>query len=80
MANFWNDTLKPKGKYELKRALAVQGFTFVIIYVFIPVFIPAFDVKEFVVFSLLAFSGTCIGVALQEKIKIDNLTNKEEQL
>ncbi|NHM08014.1 hypothetical protein G4D82_12335 [Flavobacterium sp. CYK-4] len=67
---FWNETLRPKGRYELKRCLAVMGFNATLIYVFIPVFVPEFDVKEFVVFSLLSFSAACIGIALQEKIKV----------
>jgi hypothetical protein len=83
MANswkFWNDTLKPKGKYELKRALAVQGFNFGILYVFMPFFKADFQVIEAVVITLFGFVAACIGIAVNEKIKLDSLTNKEEQL
>lgn len=70
MFKFWNDTLKPRGKYELKRALAVQGFNFGILYVFMPIFKPSFIVNEAVVIALFGFVCGCIGIAVNEKIKI----------
>jgi hypothetical protein len=68
--SFWNETLRPKGKYELKRVMAVQSFNFAILYAFMPFFDKTFKSDPMIFFSLLAFGGTCIGIALQEKIKI----------
>jgi len=70
--SFWSDTLKPKGRYELKRALAVNAFNFGSLYAFMPYFKPEFEVKEFVVWAFFGFSAGCIGIALNEKIKIGN--------
>ena len=70
--SFWSDTLKPKGRYELKRAMAVNAFNFGTIYAFMPAFKPEFEVKEFVVWAFFGFAAGCIGIALSEKIKFSN--------
>jgi len=70
--SFWSDTLKPKGRYELKRAMAVNAFNFGTLYAFMPAFKPEFDVKEFVVWAFFGFGAGCIGIALNEKIKMSN--------
>jgi len=65
-----NDTLRPKGKYEMKRIAAFISFHFAVIYAFIPMFWIAFEVKEFVFWGFLAYSGTAIGLNVYNK-KID---------
>lgn len=75
--NFWNDTLRPKGRYELKRCLAVQGFNFGILYCFVPFFKTEFVVIEGVVLALFGFSAACLGIAVNETIKTNNQNNIE---
>jgi len=85
--SFWSDTLKPKGRYELKRAMAVNAFNFGTLYAFMPWIKPDFEVKEFVVWAFFGFAAGCIGIALNEKIKMgnsdgfanDNSTSTEQQ-
>lgn len=78
--SIWNDTLRPRGRYELKRCMAVAGFNTVLIYIFMPAYYEGFEVHEFVVFSLLGFSAGCLGIAVHEKIKtpIERTTSGED--
>ena len=42
------DTLMVKGKFSEKRVQTFSAFWIATIYAFIPLFVPTFDVKEFV--------------------------------
>ena len=79
-----DDTLKINGRYAHKRVMAFASFHAMIIYVFLPIFYPLLDVKEFVVCFFLGFSAGCLGIDLQQQIKSSNYTNlptnKDEQL
>lgn len=75
-----NDTLKINGRYAHKRVMAFVSFHSMIVYVFLPVLFPLIDVKEFVVCFFLGYSGACLGIDLQQQIKSNNFTNKDEPL
>ena len=75
-----NDTLKINGRYAHKRIMAFACFHCMLLYVFAPILYPTFEVKEFVVIGFLAFAGACLGIDLQQQIKSNNFTNKEETL
>lgn len=79
-----NDTLKINGRWAHKRVMAFVSFHVMIVYVFLPIFFPILDVKEFVVLSFLAYSGACLGIDLKQQNLSNNYTNmptnKEEQL
>ena len=75
-----NDTLKIHGKWAHKRLMAFVSFHSMIVYVFLPLIFPLIDVKEFVVCFFLGYSGACLGIDLQQQIKSNNFTNKEDQL
>ena len=79
-----DDTLKINGRFAHKRVMAFVSFHSMIIYVFLPIFYPLLDVKEFVVCFFLGFSAGCLGIDLQQQIKSSNYTNlptnKDEQL
>lgn len=66
---FINDTLKPNGKWSIKRISAFTSFWLAIIYAFVPLLYP-FKVHEFVFVGLLAYSSASIGLTvLNKKIK-----------
>jgi len=73
------DTLKVNNRWAHKRVMSFVAFHIGAIYAFIPVVYPTFDVKEFVVMCFFGLSAGCLGIDLQQQIKIDNLTNKEDQ-
>lgn len=79
-----NDTLKINGRFAHKRVMAFVSFHAMIIYVFLPVFFPIIDVKEFVVWGFLGFAGACLGIDLNQQKLSNNYTNlptnKDEQL
>lgn len=79
-----NDILKINGRFAHKRVIAFASFISMVIYVFLPVFFPIIDVKEFVVCFFLGYSAGCLGIDLQQQIKSSNYTNmptnKDEQL
>jgi len=65
-----NDTLRPKGRYELKRMAAISAFFAACIYAFIPIFKPEFVVIEFVFWGFITYSASAIGLSVWNK-KID---------
>jgi hypothetical protein len=75
MANIWNDTMKPKGKYEQKRIMVFSGFFSGLIYAFTPIFFPAFEVKDFVFISFMGLAGGVSFLSLKDKQRVDNLNN-----
>ena len=70
-----NDTLKINGRFAHKRVMAFVSFHAMIIYVFLPIFYPLLDVKEFVFCFILGISAGCLGIDLQQQIKSSNYTN-----
>ena len=79
-----DDTLKINGRWAHKRVMAFVSFHAMIIYIFVPTLYPPFDVKEFVVWGFLGFSGACLGIDLNQQKLSNNYTNlptnKDEQL
>jgi hypothetical protein len=65
-----SDTLKPKGRYELKRMAAISAFFAALMYAFIPIFKPEFIVLEFVFWGFVTYSASAIGLSVWNK-KID---------
>jgi hypothetical protein len=51
------DTLKVNGKWSQKRLMTFSAFWIAIAYAFTPLFVPNFDVKEFVFLGILATGG-----------------------
>lgn len=70
-----NDTLKINGKWAHKRLMAFACFHSMLLYVFAPTLYPVFEVKEFVVIGFLGFAGACLGIDLQQQIKINSDNN-----
>jgi hypothetical protein len=61
-----NDTLKPNGKWSMKRLSAFTSFWMAIVYAFLPLLKP-FKVHEFVFVGLLTYSATAIGLTVWNK-------------
>ncbi len=79
MKKIWKDTLMPKGRYELKRMMAVQAFNFGIVYIFMPAIKKDFEVHEFVVMTLFAFVAACLGIAVHEQLKTRSTKQEDNQ-
>jgi hypothetical protein len=62
-----SDTLKPKGRYELKRMAAISAFFAAVLYAFIPIFKPEFIVLEFVFWGFVTYSAAAIGLNVWNK-------------
>jgi hypothetical protein len=72
MKKIINDTLKPNGKWSIKRLGAFTSFWAAIIYAFLPLCGKQFEVHEFVFVGLLTYSATAIGLTVWNKsIKTD---------
>jgi hypothetical protein len=68
-----NDTLKDsKGKWGHKRVLSFTSFYAGLFYAFTPVIYPDFEVHEFVVLCFFGLSAGCLGIDLQQKIKVQD--------
>ena len=66
-----SDTLKPGGKWSMKRIGAFTSFCIAIVYAFAPIF-AVIEIKEFVFVGLLTYSATSIGLTVwNKKIKQD---------
>lgn len=57
MIDLINDTLKNNNKWSQKRLLTFSSFFVATIYAVIPIFIPTFEVKEFVFLGFLGIGG-----------------------
>ncbi len=69
------DTLKPSGKWSIKRLGAFTSFWAAILYAILPIFKP-FEVHEFVFVGLLTYSATSLGLTVWNKtINNNNETN-----
>jgi len=73
-----DDTLRPKGKYELKRIGAFSAFFTAVLYAFMPLFKPDFTVQEFVFWGFITYSASCVGMQVWNK-KIDNRMDRYEE-
>ena len=60
------DTLKPNGKWSIKRLSAFTSFWMAILYAFLPLVNP-FKVHEFVFVGLLTYSAASIGLTVWNK-------------
>jgi hypothetical protein len=66
-----SDTLKPGGKWSMKRIGSFTSFWIAIVYAFAPIF-AVIEIKEFVFVGLLTYSATSIGLTVwNKKIKQD---------
>jgi hypothetical protein len=74
MRTLIKETLKPGGKWSMKRIGAFTSFWMAIIYAFIPVF-AVIEVKEFVFVGLLTYSATAMGLTVWNK-KIKDESNE----
>ncbi len=61
-----SDTLKPNGKWSIKRLSAFTSFWVAIAYASLPLF-QDFKVHEFVFVGLLTYSATAIGLTVWNK-------------
>ena len=61
-----SDTLKPNGKWSIKRLSAFTSFWVAIAYAALPLF-KNFKVHEFVFVGLLTYSATAIGLTVWNK-------------
>jgi len=61
-----SDTLKPNGKWSMKRLSAFTSFWMAIVYALLPLLKP-FKVHEFVFVGLLTYSATAIGLTVWNK-------------
>ena len=72
MRKIINDTLKPNGKWSMKRIGAFTSFWAAILYALLPLWGKQFEVHEFVFVGLLTYSATAIGLTVWNKsIKSD---------
>ena len=60
------DTLKPNGKWSIKRLGAFTSFWAAIMYAALPLFKP-FEVHEFAFVGLLTYSATALGLTVWNK-------------
>lgn len=74
MRKLINDTLKPNGKWSIKRLSAFTSFWFAIAYAFTPI-CTTFKVEEFVFIGLLTYSATAIGLTVYNK----SLKNNDDE-
>lgn len=66
------DTLQVKGKWAHKRVLSFSSFWVGVAYAFMPYYDSAFIVHEFVVLCFFGLSAGCLGIDLQQKIKVQD--------
>ena len=73
------DTLKVNGKWSQKRLMTFSSFFVATIYAFLPAFIYAFDVKEFVFLGFLGVGGfTLYRIQKKNENKFDENINQSE--
>ena len=60
MKKLIKDTLQTNGVWSQKRLMTTFSFITATIYGFVPVFLPKFDVKEFVFLGFLGLGGFTI--------------------
>lgn len=80
MLKLINDTLKVNGRWAHKRVMSFVSFHVGTIYAFLPVFYTNFEVQEFVVMCFFGLSAGCLGIDLQQKIKVQEEQQPIEQI
>lgn len=66
MKRLIDETLRPNGKWSIKRLGAFTSFWAAVIYAMLPLF-RTFKVHEFVFVGLLTYSATAIGLTVWNK-------------
>lgn len=66
MKRLIDETLRPNGKWSIKRLGAFTSFFAAILYALLPLF-RTFKVHEFVFVGLLTYSATAIGLTVWNK-------------
>jgi hypothetical protein len=66
MKKLIDETLRPNGKWSIKRLGAFTSFFAAILYALLPLF-RTFKVHEFVFVGLLTYSATAIGLTVWNK-------------
>lgn len=66
MRKLINETLRPNGKWSIKRLGAFTSFWVAVVYAMLP-FFRTFKVHEFVFVGLLTYSATAIGLTVWNK-------------
>jgi len=66
MKKLISDTLKPNGKWSIKRIGAFTSFWVSVIYAMLPL-ATIFEVHEFVLVGFLTYSATAIGMTVWNK-------------
>jgi hypothetical protein len=61
-----NETLRPSGKWSIKRLSAFTSFWIAVLYAFAPL-VTTFKVHEFVFIGLLTYSATSLGLSVWNK-------------
>jgi hypothetical protein len=61
-----NETLKPNGKWSIKRISSFTAFWLAVIYAFVPLF-KDIKIQEFVFVGLLTYSATSLGLTVWNK-------------
>jgi len=64
---FWKDMFQTNGKWSYKRVTSFYVLNFAIVYAFLNLRFPNVDVKEFVFWGLLTYSGSMVGMILLQK-------------
>jgi hypothetical protein len=77
MKKFIYDTITNKGIFSQKRIMTFSSFFVATTYAFMPVFIPTFDVKEFVFIGFLAAGGWSLYRTQKPNENITTPTNEE---
>lgn len=68
MKKVLEDILKEHGKWSFKRTTALYVLNVAILYAFLPIYMLNFDVKEFVFWGFITYSGTMIGLGIKQKL------------
>ena len=68
-------TLKLHGEWVHNRVMDFVSFHVGILYAFTPVFCHTFEVKEFVIIAFFGLSAGCLGIDLQQQIKVNSDNN-----
>jgi hypothetical protein len=71
------DTLTNNGKYSQKRLMTFSSFFIAVIYAFVPLVRPDFEVKEFVFLGILASGG--FSLYRTQKTNENNINNPDTQ-
>ena len=75
-----DDTLKTKGIWSFKRLTALFLLFCAVFYAFLPLVEKQFEVKEFVFWGMLTYSGSMVGMTLlQKSFKMNDDNSQIEQ-